>query len=305
MTTHSLNYFAARVYEALTPRGVRVGLHNRWYLHCAAEWQKIKNTPRAVIHRIEPDWRMKLYGDSQLCEMIHVGGFELETRDFFRAFFREGDLFLDAGANVGLFTLGAANCVGKSGYVHAFEPCAHTFSRLVENVRLNGLKNVSCHCLALSDKNGEADMFANTDGLDAYNSLGRNYGGNARHEKVRTLTIDAFVKEHRLIGKIAAMKIDVEGWETKVLAGATELLSREDGPVLCVEFTEEAAQGANSSCAALYRMLERFGYNMFTVSDRPEAVIPFPLCDPFPNLNLLAVKRIEDLKKRLSTTTKR
>jgi len=44
------------------------------------------------------------------------------------------------------------------------------------------------------------------------------------------------------------MKIDVEGWENHVLSGGTETFSLPDAPVLQVEFTDQAAQLAGSSC---------------------------------------------------------
>ena len=101
------------------------------------------------------------------------------------------------------------------------------------------------------------------------------------------------------------MKIDVEGWENQVLAGAEKLLAAENAPVLCVEFTEQAAQLADSSCDALYRTLERYGYQMFTVGDTPETVIPFANCDPFPNVNLLALKDPAAARARLRPSSKR
>ena len=47
---------------------------------------------------------------------------------------------------------------------------------------------------------------------------------------------------------------------------------------------------ASRVIAALYQTLVRLGFQMFTVGDTPETVTPFALCDPFPNVNLLALK---------------
>lgn len=232
--------------------------------------------------------------------MIYFGHFEQETIHFLNAFLKRDDLFLDLGANVGPFTLITARIVGRSGHVHAFEPGSRAFSRLIENVRLNRLKNVSCHRVALSDTDGEADLIKAANRFDAWNSLGKPYmGGIAGRKRVKTIMLDRFAREHGLLGKITAIKVDVEGWETRVLAGAAELPSPEDAPVLCVEFTEEAAHLANSSCASLYRALERLGYQMFTVGNRPETVVPFPQREPFPNLNLLAIKDLKAVRERL------
>ena len=297
----NLSNFVNRAYETLIPKRIRTGLHNRWYVHHSERWQQIKGTPKSLIHRIGNGTRMRLYGDSRLCEMIYFGYFEMETREFFDAFLRPGDVFLDIGANVGLFTLGAARIVGKSGRVHAFEPCSQTFGRLLENVKLNGLDNVDCHQIALGNENGEAELSIAGDGYDAWNSLGSPYmGGVATRETVNTMTLDSFVQKQGLAGSITAMKIDVEGWESNVLNGADVLLSSPDAPLICIEFTEEAAANAGSSCADLYHMLEGFGYQLFEVCDRSGVIVPFPLRDPFPNVNLIATKDKALLGQRLS-----
>ena len=286
-----LSQFAARAYETLVPQRIRKGLHNRQFVRNHARWDAIRGTPQSLVRSLGGGVRMKLYGDSRLCEMLYFDQFEPETRSFLDAYLRPGDVFLDIGANVGLYTIAAARIVGNAGQVHAFEPCSQTFSRLEENVRLNGLRGVSCHRLALSDTNAEAQLSLAKDGFDAWNSLGTPYMGEpGGQETVQTVTLDSFIAERGLEGRVTAIKIDVEGWENQVLAGAEKLLSAASAPALCVEFTEEAAQLAGSSCAALYQTLVRLGFQMFTVGDTPASVIPFALCDPFPNVNLLALK---------------
>lgn len=296
---------ALRIYELLVPRAIRIGLHNRWFARRNAAWQAIRNTPGSVVSRVGPGVRMKLYGDSLLCEMLYFGDFEQETRSFFEAFLHTGDTFLDIGANIGLYTLAAARLVGRTGHVHAFEPCSQTFERLTANVQLNRLNNVSCHRVALSFENAEAELTLANGGFDAWNSLGKPYMGETTGcETVTTLTLDRFAQEHGLSGRNCAIKIDVEGWENHVLAGAEEFLGAKEAPVLCVEFTEEAAALAGSSCTDLYRTLERLGYRMFTVSAHPEEIQPFPFRENFPNVNLLATKNVEAVRARLAAASR-
>ena len=306
MTETPITRLAHRAYETIVPQRIRKGLHNRAWVRNKARWDAIRGTPQSVVRSLGGGVRLNLYGDSRLCEMLYFDQFEPETRCFLDAYLRSGDVFLDIGANVGLYTVAAARTVGAAGEIHAFEPCSQTFSRLQENVRLNALPQVSCHRLALSDANEEAQLSIAKDGFDAWNSLGKPYmGEDGGQETVQTVTLDSFVSQHRLAGRITAMKIDVEGWENQVLAGAEKLLSAENAPALCVEFTEQAAQLAGSSCDALYRALEKFGFQMFTVGDTPETVVPFANCDPFPNVNLLALKDPAAARARFRPKTQR
>lgn len=295
-----MSRWIAQTYAACVPASIRKGLHNRRFARRSASWEKIRNTPRSLVSQVAPGLHMRLYGDSLLCEMLYCGGFEPETRSFFEAFLRSGDCFLDVGANVGFYALAAARLIGRSGNVHAFEPCSQTFQRLLDNVRLNQLENLSCHQVALSHENARAELTLTRNGFDAWNSLGRPYMGEADdRETVSTITLDSFVREHGLAGRIAAIKIDVEGWEHHVLAGAEKLLGAADAPLLCIEFTEEAAQLADSSCTELYRKLEHLGYSMFSVGPRTEDIQPFPWREHFPNVNLLATKNLAAVRQRL------
>ena len=186
------------------------------------------------------------------------------NRIFLNHFLRPGDVFVDVGANIGLFTLIAASRVGPAGRVVAFEPTGVTYTRLVDNVRLNRFSNVNCVNSALSDHSGRLNLARSTDGFDAWNSFAEPTMGNTiSYEQVEVIEWDRYARDHNLSGMVTMMKIDVEGWESRVLAGGKEVFARLDAPVLQVEFTDAAAKAAGSSCRSLYEFLESLGYRMF------------------------------------------
>lgn len=236
----------------------------------------------------------------ELSRLIYCEDFEWQERRFLNTFLEPGDIFVDVGANIGLYTVIAAHLVGPAGHVFAFEPSPKTFERLRTNVELNGFANVSCHQLALSHQSGQTLLNVSLDGHDAWNSLARPIAGSTFG--VQTITgiqWDAFAREHRLTGQVTMMKIDIEGWETRMLQGACETLARPDAPVLQVEFTDQACQAAGSSCARVYGMLEEFGYQMFVYDGFLKRLIPEPLRETYPYLNVIAAKRPADVTARL------
>ncbi len=250
--------------------------------------------------------KMRLYLDDHLCRMIYCDDFEAAERLFLRHFLKPGDTFVDIGANIGLFTITAARLAGPSGRVHAFEPARRTFDRLLENLRLNNFTNVSCHRLAVADQAGAATLTTPVDGFGAWSSFARPLEGQSlSSEAVATVSWDHFATEHELVGRVAMMKIDVEGWEARVLAGAARTLSRPDAPVLQVEFTEEAAWAAGSSCERLYQVLEQLGYRMYLYDPRVRRLVHDPLRNRYPYLNLLAAKRPDDVAARVGTYVSR
>jgi FkbM family methyltransferase len=172
--------------------------------------------------------------------------------------------------------------------------------RLTDNVQLNRLANVTCHRFALSDRNGAAVMTIATDGYDAWNSLGKPYMGSAlENETVTTCTLDDFVQRNALSGRISTIKIDVEGWEARVLDGGRRTLSTPDAPVLIVEFTEQAATLAGTCCRTLYDALLELGYRMFTLGPDASAFTEVPPLERFPNVNVIAVKNEAKLRQGL------
>jgi FkbM family methyltransferase len=267
-------------------------------------WWTSQNRKREYIEKkMQPNLMMRLYFDSILCHYIYFWkDHEKSELQFLRALLKPGDTFIDIGANVGLYTLIAAQRVGEEGHIYAFEPSTKSYQRLVENVRLNQLTNVTCFRLGLSDTVNTLQMTVSLDGYDAWNSFakpvrGRSFGS----EMVECIRLDDFFEREDLLGRVAMMKIDVEGWESRVLLGGYKVLSREDAPILQVEFTELASQAAGSSCSMTYHLLEELGYRMFTYNARCKELIPDPLRKRYPYLNLIAAKKSGDVSFRLAT----
>jgi hypothetical protein len=72
---------------------------------------------------------------------------------------QSGDVFLDVGANIGIFTILSALVVGEKGKVIAFEPETHNFAILERNISVNSLKNVAAFKAALGEENSKGQLF--------------------------------------------------------------------------------------------------------------------------------------------------
>jgi FkbM family methyltransferase len=138
-------------------------------------------------------------------------------------FLAAGDVFVDAGANIGLHTLAAARVVGESGHVYAFEAHPRTFAYLQENVRLNNAANVNAFGCALGDHQAEVGM------TDLIHTDDQNFvllDGSGVRVPLRRL--DDLIPEGV---SPALLKVDVEGFELPVLRGAATVL----GSTECVQ----------------------------------------------------------------------
>ena len=104
-----------------------------------------------------------------------------------------GDMFVDGGANVGLFTLVAAERVGKLGKVLAFEPGRVVRLRLLENVVLNGFQQVVVMPFALSSQPGEARLRVFDSAGAGLNHLVSGPNDDGDVETVACTTLDAAI----------------------------------------------------------------------------------------------------------------
>ena len=291
--------------QGTLPQRLYERYHDLLYQRRAAQWAHLSSSREHLTMQIHRGLKIRLYSNSRLAGYIYSQAFEMAERHFLRAFLRPNDIFVDIGANIGLFTLIAAERVESTGAVYAFEPSSDTFHRLRENVDLNSLTHVQCYQAALSDQAAQLPLTVALNGWEAWNSLAHPTAGDRfTTEEVPCIIWDSFAAQHDLIGKVTMMKIDVEGWETRVLAGATQVLSRDDAPILQVEFTEAAAQAAGSSCQALYSQITELGYGLYRYEPVSQTLIPDPLRNEYPYVNLIAVKQLGPALARLCERTR-
>jgi FkbM family methyltransferase len=169
--------------------------------------------------------------------------------EIFRQLVGPGDWVVDVGANVGTHTLFFARQVGPRGRVVAFEPQRIVFQALCANMALNSVANVLCQPFAVGAEPGEIVVPPLDYGRE--NNFGGLTLGGAEGDRVPVVTLDSLgLPACRLI------KIDVEGMERDVLAGATETIARHR-PLLYVE------NDRDERAAELIRFIDGLGYAMY------------------------------------------
>lgn len=185
------------------------------------------------------NWYCGLHEHGEMAFVLHV--------------LRDTDLFLDVGANVGSYTILASGAAGARSI--AIEPVPATFARLRRNVALNGLDaRVRCWQGGVSDRAG---MLRFTTGLDTVNHVIAP-GEQAPSVEVPVKTLDDLVGDD----VPAVVKIDVEGYERPVLAGAQRTLA---APGLLAVIMETNGSGARYGVSddELVSTMRDHGFGMF------------------------------------------
>ncbi len=194
----------------------------------------------------------------------------LPFREYLIATLTAGAGFLDIGANVGFFSLLAAELVGASGRVYGFEPDPRICESLTRSARANRFAHLETFQLALSDHEGQADFYRAKDGT-AGSLVPEAPGREARYAGTLTTpvtTLDALVAAGRIDpARISLLKIDVEGEEPRTVAGLLDtLVQANHPPIWCEVRGPQGSTRAPNTFVAVRDRLAPLGYEAFTWS---------------------------------------
>lgn len=180
------------------------------------------------------------------------GSFEKKIEDLMDDLVLPGATAIDIGANVGYHTVRLARNTGVNGRVIAIEPTSWARVRLERNIELNGFENVLIQALGLSTGE-EGNISVSFQSSYPLSGVPINVA-----EQVRLTSLDILLEELN-IEKVDFIKLDVDGYEEKVVRGALQTLQG-NHPVLLVEVTPSAP--LQETCGAL-SILEELGYVLF------------------------------------------
>ena len=162
-----------------------------------------------------------------------------------------GSTVIDVGANIGFFAVKFGRWAGQGGRVIAIEPEARNLDSLRRRVERAGLSgSVECVQAVAAGQPGELRLAVNPTHPGDHQIAGEG-------EPVRAVTLDELTAGE--LRRVSLIKIDVQGAESLVLAGARTVLEK-DRPALFVEVDDEGLRGFGSSAGELFETLAGLGY---------------------------------------------
>ena len=156
------------------------------------------------------------------------GQFSEGEVELFTQFISQGAVVLDIGANIGAHTVPLAQLVGSGGVVVAFEPQPTLHQILCANLVLNSIPNVLTYAMALGNCEGTCLI------PDLDYSQPNNFGGISMDMVEEGVEVPLGKLDDFQLERVDFIKIDVEGFESKVLEGAAETIARCQ-PIMYIE----------------------------------------------------------------------
>ena len=236
---------------------------------------RVGRTPRTIRQVRANGFDMLVFCNEDVGRLIWLNGvFEKDETALFSRVVKSGDVCLDIGGNVGYFSLIIGRAASPAP-VHVFEPIPLNAALINANLRLNALDNVIVNQLALSDNEGTVRFSVSTD--SAYSSmLSTGTSAEAQSIDVTVTTLDAYLEQHG-IDKVDIIKMDVEGAEGQVLAGATKLFSdpTRKPRLAMLELYDINLKPYGTSVDMIIETMIGWGYDVKVLSDDGDALVPY------------------------------
>jgi FkbM family methyltransferase len=225
-------------------------------------WYKLIN--HMVIQADYMNCRVLVRAQEDVGIQILAGNFERNDLLYLLSKTRDEDVFLDIGANIGLFSILMARN-NSTIKVHAFEPIPLNACLFEASLHLNDIESVKLNRCCVGNSVGDVEFSLATD--SAYSSL-HDTGRSPELKKIKTsiTTLDDYIEGNE-IERIDIIKIDVEGAEMLVLEGGREFLSnRRIRPrLVLMELFDENLAIFNTSIAKVLKVMQDLEYNAFVI----------------------------------------
>lgn len=226
-----------------------------------------REVARAVFPHAEFDMVIPRYRELASEIIRRQGWYSKKDLALYDAFLSPGDLFVDAGAHLGWYSLYAERRVGKGGKVLAVEPDPFLLELLGDTIRLNA-SSVEVVPMALGDTDQDIGRLYRSpwnfgDQFTGKAELADSFGRES--VEIFSTTLDTLLKDRGL--PLRMIKIDVQGAEPRVLSGMKNLLSRGPKPIMILEFSPGLILRGGGSPFEIFGVIEKYGYRVFRVGD--------------------------------------
>jgi FkbM family methyltransferase len=211
-------------------------------------------------------------------QIYFMGTFEPIESYLLTRLLRPGMVVIDAGANIGQYTLLAATAVGPTGSVHSFEPVPAIFAHLQTHVSTNGLRNVKVNRMALWHEESTVTLglpppYPHNDGAWTIGTT-ESLAARVNAEAIR---LDTYVNRCGL-PRVDVIKMDIQGAEPFAMAGARGVLA-DYRPALLMEIDRASLKGLGHSPEMLWEELSKLGYRAWRIRPSIKNSGPMPNLD--------------------------
>lgn len=195
--------------------------------------------------------------------LFWYGYYEKNTIRLWQSLIQKEAVVMDIGANIGYYSVIAAR-KAVDGMVYAFEPSSAIRRRLLDNIAVNGLRNIEAVAAAVGAPAGAQPFFVSGPDNTGMSGLRQAENFSGMTEMVTVVSFDEWVAEKN-ISRVDFIKMDIEGAEADALHSMKQTLQRRQ-PVLFIEIREHLLRQFGHPPAGIYEFLFSLGYKAYDIT---------------------------------------
>ena len=208
--------------------------------------------------------------DPVISGALFFGVYEKSETKFLNDICFKGMKVIDIGANVGYYSALTSDAVGPEGIVLAIEPDPESFKYLLKTIQASKFKNIRPFLKAASDHNNILPLFISKD----------NRGDNRLYKtkqkrnsiKVETIIVDELIIENE-IDQIDLIKIDVQGYEPKVIRGMQKIITSSNKITLLTEFWPQGIIDAGENPKDFLETLRNLDFSLYELNKQGKLIL--------------------------------
>ena len=229
-----------------------------WPLRNITNWIIKKLLPKKV--KIGKYFLFLNPNDPVVSGAIFFNVYEKSESQFIKSICFEGMKILDIGANIGYYTALFSQLAGDKGSVIAIEPDLESYKYLSKSINSFNYKNVFSFRLAASDIKQKLPLFISKENRGD----NRLYSTNQKRNSIMVdcITVDELLEENK-IENLDLIKIDVQGYEPKVMKGMLNIVRSSKKLILLSEFWPKGILQAGESPKNFLTMLRKMHFQLF------------------------------------------
>ena len=255
----------------------------RWQIVSRFKFQSIETW----INNLKVECRK---GDTGFTGNLYYGLMEYEDMSFVAHLLDHSDTFIDVGSNLGSYSLISGGVCGSLTY--SLEPSTETYHRLLRNIKINNLDNVSCLNIGAGDKEGSF-LFTNSKGPENHLIVNDNNDNNDGDlVKINVKKLDSL----NFNANPTFIKIDTEGFELSVLKGAVNILKLDSMIGILIEINGNNMRYDKTNLEIL-NLLEELNY--YPYSFNPFTKVLIKLNELTFTGNTLFIKNIQAASRKI------
>ncbi|OQY36538.1 MAG: hypothetical protein B6243_02910 [Anaerolineaceae bacterium 4572_5.2] len=211
--------------------------------------------------------------DPVLSGALTLRVYEKSEIAFFKKYCREDMVFVDIGSNVGLYSALALHTLNSDGRIIALEPHPESFTLLSKNVEVNQKERgaadapqIDIFQMAASSQSGSRTLALNPE------NKADNRVSDAPEEwesiPIEAKSMDNLLAEQE-IEEVNFVKMDVQGYEHRIVAGFTETLRRSKRTIVLTEFWPQGMNASGGDAHTYLQDLSDLGFTLYELKERP------------------------------------